>query len=203
MSSEQGSQQGTPQGQQGAQSQQAQPTGGQQAQQRRRGASLDVLFPDEELLIDARPAWSAWAGVLILAGVILLGGLLSGDQAVMGVALIVALLLVGYVWYQRRRVRYLVTDRRVLVLTGITANKTNEAWLDDVNGMQTGASFIERLLGHGHITVSREILPRGSMLPLSMFVPGTAKGMTLGGINNYQQIAGIIRERQAEERGLA
>lgn len=203
MSKEQGSQQANPQGQQAAQPRQGQPTGGQGTQQRRGAVSLDVLFPDEELLIDARPAWSAWAGLLIVAGLVVLGGLVSGDQAVIGVALVLALLLVGYVWYQRRRVRYLVTDRRVLVLTGITAKKTNEAWLDDVNGMQTGASFIERLLGHGHITLSREILPRGSMLPVSSFVPGTAKGMTLGGINNYEQIAGIIRQRQAEERNLA
>jgi len=165
-------------------------------------SNLDLLLPDEEVLIDARPAWTAWAGHLVLGGLILLAGLLANDQNVLVVSILAAGALAGYVWYQRRKVRYVITDLRVMVLTGITSKKTNEAWMEDVKGMQTGASWVERLLGHGHITVSREILPRGSLLPQSAMVGIGGKGMTLGGITNYEQIANTIRQRQAEQKGL-
>jgi hypothetical protein len=154
------------------------------------------LLQGEEVLIDARPAWSAWTGTLLLAILIALGALITGESEVIGVGLLVSLILFGYVWYQRRKVRYLVTDSRVVVVTGITSRKTNEAWLEDVKGMQTGASFIERFLGHGHIMVSREILPRGSFLPGML----RGQGMKLGGISNYEQIAQVVRQRQGERK---
>ena len=156
----------------------------------------DLLLPGEEVLIDARPAWSAWTGTLLLAGAITLFTLLSGESAAIAMGLLVAFALVGYVWYQRRKVRYLVTDSRVMVVTGITSRQTNEAWLEDVNGMQTGASFLERLLGHGHIMVSREILPSGSFF----FSQLRGQGMKLGGISNYEQIAQVVRQRQSERK---
>lgn len=158
-----------------------------------RGTGTPYLFEGEEVLIDARPAWTAWALHLAIAGVVILGGLISFDTAVFLVALVFGALIVGYVWYQRKKVRYLVTDQRIVVSTGIKSRATNEAWMIDVRGMQTGASFVERLLGHGHITVSTSILPRGSMLPFG----GALRGLTLGGISNYEEVAEIIRERQS------
>ena len=182
---------------------QGQRAGGHASRGSQQVSDLDVVFPGEEVIIDARPAWSAWAGQLLIAGLVVLFGLISGEQAALGITVVIGLIILANVWYQRRKVRYVVTDQRILVLTGISSKKTNEAWLDDVKGMQTGASFIERFLGHGHITVSRDILPRGSALPLSTFIPATGNGMTLGGIANYEQIASIIRERQAEQKGVA
>lgn len=163
------------------------------------------LLPDEEVFVDARPAWSAYAGQLLLAGVIALVGILflsqDGGGAIFVLAVIVALLVVGNVFYQRRKVRYLVTDRRVLVLTGISSKATNEAWMEDVRGMQTGASFLERMLGHGHISISAEILPRSSFLfgviPINA-IHGSR--MTLGGIRNYEEIAQAIRVRQSQRK---
>lgn len=163
------------------------------------------LLPDEEVHVDARPAWSAYAGQLLLAGVVLLFGLAlvgqDGGGGIFALALIVALFIVGYVFYQRRKVRYLVTDRRVIVLTGISSKSTNEAWMEDVRGMQTGASFLERILGHGHISISAEILPRSSFV--FGIIPITALNgsrMTLGGISDYQEIAQAIRLRQSERK---
>lgn len=126
----------------------------------------------------------------------------TGGPAVLGV--FVALFIVGYVWYRRRRIRYIVTDYRVLVVTGITTQATNEAWLEDIKGMQTGASFFERLLGHGHITVSHEILPRNAALPgLGLVLPflHLQAGLELGGVHDYQKVANLIRKRQAQRKG--
>lgn len=157
-------------------------------------SSMPYLFEGEDVLVDARPAWTAWTVHLIVAALLLLGGLVADGSETTLVGIVFALLIVGYVWYQRRKVRYLVTDRRIVVVTGLSSRATNEAWMVDVRGMQTGASFFEQLLGHGHITVSTNILPRGSMLPWS----GALRGMTLGGIGNYQAVADVIRTRQGE-----
>lgn len=156
-------------------------------------STLPYLFDGEEIIIDARPAWTAWTLHLVFAALLLLGGLAADASSTQNAGIVSGVLVVAYVWYQRRGVRYLVTDRRIIVATGISSNATNEAWMVDVRGMQTGASFVEKLLGHGHITVSTDILPRGSMLPWS----GTFRGMTLGGIGNYEAVADVIRERQA------
>jgi hypothetical protein len=170
------------------------------------------LLPEEEVLIDARPAWSAFAGQLVVAGLVIIFGLLaSGNRttgnAPLGIAVVIALGIVGYVFYQRRKVRYLITDKRVLVLTGISSETTNEAWMEDVRGMQTGASFLERILGHGHISISTEIIPRTNSLPgLSLLfaaipLPGfQGAHMTLGGISDYEEVAQMIRMRQSERK---
>lgn len=200
----------TPQG--GRQPNQQGSAGGGQSDKRRRRELRESapLLPEEDVLIDARPAWSAFAGQLLLAGVIIIFGLVLSGNAVtgnapLGFAVIVALGIVGYVFYQRRKVRYLVTDRRVIVLTGISSRSTNEAWMEDVRGMQTGASFLERLLGHGHISISTDIIPRNSTLPglglIFSIVPAMQGAqMTLGGIKNYEDIAQRIRMRQSERK---
>jgi len=180
---------------------------GQQAQQAQHGhpegrdVNVDALLPNEQVVVDERPAWSNWTLQLVLAGLVLLASLVAGSEepALLVPGLLVALFIVGYVWYRRRRIRYIVTDYRILVVTGVTAQATNEAWLEDVKGMQTGASFFERLLGHGHITVSHDILPRKAGLPaLGLLVPflQPQTGLELGGVKDYQKIANLIRKRQ-------
>lgn len=144
------------------------------------------LMDGESILIDARPAWSAYAYYFLLAGILLIGGIAAGgSQTIAGVAL--AAIIVGYVWYKRRGIRYVVTDRRMMVVTGHSSRMTNEAWMVDIKNLKTGASFLERLLGHGHISVDSDITSSGF---------GRFTGMTFGGIDNYEQIAQIIRERQ-------
>lgn len=185
---------------------------GQQRQQAQHGhpegrdVSVDALLPNEQIIVDERPAWTNWTLQLVLAGFVLLAALVAGSQepALLVPGLVVGFLIVGYVWYRRRRIRYIVTDYRILVVTGLTAQATNEAWLEDIKGMQTGASFFERLLGHGHITVSHEILPRKAALPgLGLFLPFVqlTPGLELGGVNDHQKIANLIRKRQAQRKG--
>ena len=153
----------------------------------RTSSSGVALLPDEDVLIDEHPAWSAWGLHLAVAVVVLLIGVATEPIA----GILVSVVIVGYVWYRRRNVRYVITDRRIVVQTGMSAKQTNETWMEDVRGMQTGASAIERLLGHGHITVSHAILPSGF---------GRFKGLTLGGVAGYEEIAETIRARQAERK---
>lgn len=179
-----------------------QPTGEgvRQSQERSSLAQSDdpYLLDGEEVLIDARPAWTAWFRQLLFAALIVLFGLISGKSEVIAMTIVVGLLVVGYVAYQRMKVRYLVTDRRIVVATGISSSATNETWMVDIRGMQTGASLLERILGHGHISVSTSIMPRGSLLSFA-----NLQGMTLGGISNYQEIAAVVRQRQAEVKNAS
>lgn len=148
------------------------------------------LVEGEQLLVDARPAWSAYSLYFIIAGIILLAGLVAGDEAFFGGAIAAGLIL-GYVWYQRNKVRYVITDRRLMIIQGMSSKTTNETWMVDVRHLRTGASVIERLLGHGHISVSTRIASSGL---------GRFTGMTFGGIDDYEEIAQIIRQRQNEAK---
>jgi hypothetical protein len=157
------------------------------------GEAREVSVPTldgEEVLIDARPAWSAYMWYFVVAALVLLGGVASGGGAAIG-GILLAGIIVGYVYYLRQKVRYVVTDQRMMIVRGITSKSTNEAWMVDIVGLATGASLLERLLGHGHITVSRQIGATGV---------GPFGGMTFGGIHNHEEIAQIVRERQREEK---
>ena len=164
-------------------SQRAQQRTAQQNQPQQASVSL---LDGEEILIDARPAWSAYSLQLLTAGLIIIGGLVAGNEAVIG-GLFFGGAIIAYVFYQRKKLRYVITDRRMMKVIGISSKTTSEAWMVDIRGLQTGASLIERLLGHGHITVSADILSTGI---------GRFQGMTFGGISNYEKIAQIIRTRQ-------
>lgn len=121
------------------------------------------LLPDEEVLIDAKPTWCAWATHLGFAGVVAAAGLLLAfAETAVGIATVsVGAVVAGYVWYRRNRVRYLVTDRRTVVVSGFFSRTTTETWMEDVRGMQTSASRFERRQGYGTNTVSHGVIPAG------------------------------------------
>lgn len=170
-----------------------------QAQQPQQQSNSIPLLDDEEVIINAHPAWSAFMREFLIAALVVLGGIVSGGNSLIG-ALLIAALIGGYVYWQRQRLRYVVTNRRIMKVTGMGSSSSNEAFLQDVRNLQSGASILERLLGHGHITVSTEI--RGSSVPLlGIFLSLiNTTGMTLGGINNHQKIANVIRQKQAESK---
>lgn len=153
------------------------------------------LLDDEDVLVDAKPTWWAWAGHLALAGVAGLVGLLAtvGDATV-GVSLLaITLAVVGYVWLRRNSIRYLITDRRVVVITGLTARRTNETWMEDVRGLQTSATSFGRQRGYGTITVSHAVLS-GRL--------GRLQGLRLPGVPDYEHVAHTIRRRQSERKSV-
>lgn len=160
-----------------------------------RGYNQQVSVPlldGEEIVLDARPAWTAYFRLVILAAVVFLGGLVGiGGGEGIAVGFIGAGIIAGYIYYLRQKVRYVVTDRRMMVVRGLSSKATNEAWMVDIIGLQTGASLLERLLGHGHVKVMSQIGSNN----LGFFA-----GLTFGGIKNHQEVAKIIRERQNEHK---
>lgn len=177
--------------------------GGQQMQENRQDSILEQpqpgekpergslpLLDDEEIIIHARPAWSAFYKYFIIAGIVVLAGIANGIVGFL-IGVIIAGAIGGYVFYLRQKLQYLVTDRRVMVIKGIASKDTTEAWMVDIEGLKTGSSLLERFLGHGHVKVSSQITSAGF---------GIFDGITFGGIDNHEEIAEIIRERQNEEK---
>lgn len=167
------------------------------------------MLDDESILVETRPSWTVWVWQILGAVLLVLAGLAAGgqtgSQAVMVGTIVIALLIFAWIWYRRRRVRYVITDRRAMIVTGISAKKTTEIWLQDARSMQTGASFLERLLGHGTIILSEATLTRSSInvlgfLPILGTLPvfNAGRGLTLSGIKEPTRVANIIRKRQSD-----
>ncbi|ELZ06478.1 hypothetical protein C482_01630 [Natrialba chahannaoensis JCM 10990] len=157
-------------------------------------ADESFLLDDETVLVDTRPTWWGWTGYLTLAGMFVgLGFLLTFVELAAGLlAFVPGVLLVGYVWYQRIYQRYLVTDRRIIVATGMTTRTTNETWVEDVSGLQTKTTSFSRSRGYGTITVSHTVTPSGF---------GLGGDLQLQGVPNYERVAQMIRRRQSERKG--
>ncbi|ACV11731.1 hypothetical protein Huta_1556 [Halorhabdus utahensis DSM 12940] len=186
----------------------------QQSQQRRDqqqqgdGADRAHVLDDETIIVETRPSWTVWFWQLVGAVLILLAGLLLGGEAGSGVVVVIPVLLslfiFGWIWYRRKRIRYVVTDRRAMIVTGISSKKTTEIWLEDARSMQTGSSFFERLLGHGTIILSDSTLTRNSLnalgaVPFLSALPifNAGRGLTFSGISDPVRVANVIRKRQS------
>jgi len=124
------------------------------------------LFDDEEIKHNIRPAWSKWAGTILVS--------LFFSLFIVGVVGLV------YVWLVRKNTRYIVTNQRVVEVSGILGTQTTEYRIDDIRQIQTGASWAEQMRGHGNIQIST----------------GTMDTIVFDGIPNYQDVANTIRQAQ-------
>lgn len=127
-----------------------------------------ALLENEEILHEVRPSWSKWMGSLII-------GILT---SVFGIGLIILL----WVWLVRKNMRYIVTNQRLIQVSGILGTRTSEYRIADLRQIQTGATWGEKMLGHGNL----------------QFTTGTVEMITFDGIPEYQKVANTIRETQRE-----
>ncbi|TKR24342.1 PH domain-containing protein [Natronomonas salsuginis] len=130
-----------------------------------------TLLDGEELLHNVRPSWSNWSGLIAILTIVTFGTLGLG------------IVLFVIPWLARRNARYVVTSERVIEKSGILSTSTNEYRIEDIRQLQTGASWSEKLLGHGNIQFSTGA--GGSLI-------------TFAGVPNYDGIANTIREQQRE-----
>ncbi|QRV16858.1 PH domain-containing protein [Haloterrigena salifodinae] len=152
------------------------------------------LLEGEEVLVDAQPTWWNWIGHAVgggLAGLIGVLGLAAGSAAAGVLGIVTGLVIAGYIWYRRNRVRYLVTDRRLVVIAGFTARTTSETWMEDIRGLQTSTTAFSRGRGFGTVTVSHAVIPQGL---------SRTSALSLSGVPNYADVANTIRQRQSERK---
>lgn len=149
-----------------------------------------LLLEDEDLLVETRPTWWNWTPHAIGAGLLALVGLVLGTEgAILG--LVAGFAIAGYIWYRRSRVRYLVTDRRIIVSTGFSAKTTTETWMEDIRGLQMKTTAFGRQQGYGSITVSHGVIPQGF---------SRTTGIKLSGVPNHDDVATTIRQRQSSRK---
>lgn len=131
-------------------------------------AKAVTLLQDEEIIHDLRPSWSKWGGALVI-------GLVTS-------IFIVGLFVLGWVWLARKNSRYVVTNQRIVEISGILGTSTTEYRISDLRQLQTGASWSEKFLSVGNL----------------QFSTGGATTITFHGIPNHQEVANTIRELQRE-----
>lgn len=126
------------------------------------------LLEGEQIKHDVRPAWSKWGGLILIS-------------------LFASLFLIGilglvYVWLARKNHRYIITNQRVVEVSGVLGTSTTEYRISDIRQIQTGATMFEQFLGQGNVQIST----------------GTMSDIVFNGIPNYQEVSNTIREAQKE-----
>ena len=98
------------------------------------------LIQDERLIYTGR--LSAWG----YAGRIALGVLL--------IPLVVGLFLLAWVWIQMRTVEMAITNKRLIIKSGLVSRQTIELNLGKVESLQVEQTVMVRLLDYGSIQVN-------------------------------------------------
>jgi uncharacterized membrane protein YdbT with pleckstrin-like domain len=124
-----------------------------------------LLAADEQLIHDLHPHWKALVAPVVTLVVVLgigsFAAALMPDGSHQGqerlALLVVGLLMIGY--YSLRpflrwiTTHFVITDRRVLVRTGIFARTGRDIPLSRINDITFSHTFLERLLGCGTLVV--------------------------------------------------
>jgi uncharacterized membrane protein YdbT with pleckstrin-like domain len=127
------------------------------------GYPQKLLTNDENIVYDMRPHWRvlfypAVALVVIVFVTVLLVGLVPEDwswakYAVFGVAAILLVMWVVMPVIRWATSQYVVTNRRVIVRTGIIARQGRDMPLQRINDVHFKYGIIDRILGCGDLIV--------------------------------------------------
>jgi uncharacterized membrane protein YdbT with pleckstrin-like domain len=117
------------------------------------------LIPGEKLVYKTGLHWSVLFGPVVLAAIIAAGGvvcLLQKDTNFLyaGAALlVVALVVVAVGMFKRTAVEMAVTNRRVIIKTGLASRRSLEIMLAKVESIGVEESGMGRILGFGTLTI--------------------------------------------------
>jgi uncharacterized membrane protein YdbT with pleckstrin-like domain len=130
------------------------------------GFPENILDTDERVVRNLRPHWRRVVGPIVLAPIVV--GLatygivsLDGDSGTHKVLrwVIFAAAVIILVWWSLRpwlfwlTTRYVVTDRRVLMRSGVLSKSGRDVPLTRVNDVSFKTTLIERLFGSGTLTI--------------------------------------------------
>ena len=115
------------------------------------------LRAGEDVLYQGRPSWRAlltfYAAGLVLAVVVFVVLVPLLDVGAVGVlvAIVIAAgtILIG--WLRRVSTRYLITDQRLRITTGIVRRDVQETRLARVQNVNYQQGVLDRMLGVGHV----------------------------------------------------
>lgn len=122
------------------------------------------LLEGETIVWRGKPSWRGnigwyivWIG-LALVPAVLAGLVKASDREPWGgywkwilVTVLLVLLVIAYDALRRHAMRYVVTDRRIQIRSGILARREQSTHLDRVQNLNTSQSLIERILRVGTV----------------------------------------------------
>jgi uncharacterized membrane protein YdbT with pleckstrin-like domain len=117
------------------------------------------LIQGEKLIYETGLHWSVLVWPVIIALIVTAGGvvcLLQKDTNFLyaGAALlVVALIIVGVAMFRRSAVEMAVTNRRVIIKTGIASRRSLEIMLAKVESIGIEESAMGRMFGYGTLTI--------------------------------------------------
>lgn len=109
------------------------------------------------LILDSRLAIVLWAivvGALIVSFIGNFGGILATALlALEGVALVGGILVVLWRWWHWRTEEYLITNRRLLKVSGIINKRSGDSSLEKINDAILEENLIGRMLNYGDLDI--------------------------------------------------
>jgi uncharacterized membrane protein YdbT with pleckstrin-like domain len=117
------------------------------------------LIQGEKLIYETGLHWSVLVWPVIIALIVAAGGvvcLLQKDTNFLyaGAALlVVALIIVGVAMFRRSAVEMAVTNRRVIIKTGLASRRSLEIMLAKVESIGIEESAMGRMFGYGTLTI--------------------------------------------------
>ena len=128
----------------------------------------NTLMDDETVTFQSRPHWIIYApsvGWLLATLLVLLIGehlpttnrpVFFGMSIYMNAAIVTIVLAIvtwGAAWVRHQTSEYGITDKRVLMKTGLVTRISLEIFLDKIESIHVDQFIIGRILGYGQITV--------------------------------------------------
>lgn len=121
----------------------------------------DQLTADEHVIMHLRPHWKVLFGKVLLALLamvaVLAVALWIGNQYVVGVAAILAVLVVVWLavwpWVDWRSTHYVFTNERVMLRTGVVRRDRRDIPLNRINDHSTSQTMLDRLFGCGTMII--------------------------------------------------
>ena len=125
------------------------------------GYPTKLLADGEEVVLDLHPHWKRLVvPVLLLIAVLGLTGFLlgqvdngTGQLVIAGVAVLLIVRLVGVPFLRWRTTLFVVTNRRVVVRTGVLSREGRDVPLSRINDVTFSHDLLERILGCGTLVV--------------------------------------------------
>ena len=109
------------------------------------------------LILDSRIAIVLWAivvGAVIVSFINPFNGLIAQTLlALEGIALVGGIIVVAWRWWNWRQEEYLITNRRLLKVTGVINKRSGDSSLEKINDAILEENLIGRMLGYGDLDI--------------------------------------------------
>ncbi len=109
------------------------------------------------LILDSRIAIVLWATAIIAIVISFIGrfdGMIAqAFLAVEGLAIVLGIIVLAWRWWNWRQEEYLITNRRLLKVTGVINKRSGDSSLEKINDAILEENLLGRMLGYGDLDI--------------------------------------------------